>query len=98
MGKSYFICWDRLGNRAVIECGEGLPVRGILVPDAYDGSLASDIGRIDAQDAPFGGMLLDTRTCIGIMMEQTNGITVRNGEVECGWEPTEDEKRYLAAR
>ena len=93
----YRICWDRLGNRAVISCSNGYPIGGILLPDGYEGHLNDDIEALSRMEPPIGGMLLDTPICINIV-ESNRCIEVTDDGIGCNWELSDAEKRYLAAR
>lgn len=97
MNESYYVCKDMLGNRAVILCGEGYPICGILLPSGSKGNLASDKRLLAEAKPPLGGMMLDTVTCISIM-EDNDGVIVRDNGFECDWELSDEEKGYLSAR
>lgn len=97
MEKSYYICWDELGNRAVLQCEGGYPTRGVLLPESYPGTFESDIELLDGDDVPIGGMSLNAMACVRTM-EWTDGIMKWDDAIEYGGELSDDEKRYLGIR
>ena len=97
MERTYTVAWDIYGNRAVVECVEGYPIRGIVLPAESKNTLPDDIAALESGTPPQGGMMMGTGMCLSIV-ESPRSIVVRKGEIECGRELTDEEKGYLTAR